>query len=307
MSEIWSFFAFLWILNFSFCNFRRKSRTFWRNLKNLTEFLRKLKNEKIEDNFWEIQRNISLSSYFHFITFIFRKLLFYHFPFPYIIYSTPSSWAFFLFFSNVLSSSFPLIFLPISFQLSSLSVGHHIFPIPGQLFHSYFFCQMSHFQFSSLFDCFSAFFVQFLYGFVSYFLNSVPLISLMSCAPIVKFQIFCLFVFSFLLAFQFPFFYSIVSKFPCFSQYSVLPSKCSLARILLKFQNLFPIPFTSLICYSFPGGEFFLLSFFLLQARHVEVLLFIITSPRLLSISNFSKFSFPAEPTRTRLFHTAPS
>ena len=56
--EIWSFSAFLWILNFLFCNFRRQFWTFWRNLKNLPEFLRKLKNEKIEDNFWEIMRNI---------------------------------------------------------------------------------------------------------------------------------------------------------------------------------------------------------------------------------------------------------
>ena len=59
MSEIWSFSTFIWILNFSFCNFRSQSRTFWRNLKNLPGFLRKLKNEKIEDNFWEILRNIS--------------------------------------------------------------------------------------------------------------------------------------------------------------------------------------------------------------------------------------------------------
>ena len=57
--EIWTFSAFLWISNFLFCNFRRQSRTFWRNLKNLPEFLRKLKNEKTEDNFWEILRNIS--------------------------------------------------------------------------------------------------------------------------------------------------------------------------------------------------------------------------------------------------------
>ena len=48
-------------------------------------------------------------------------------------------------------------FLPISFQFSSLPIGHHIFPICGQLLHSYFFCQMSHSQFSSFLDCFSAF------------------------------------------------------------------------------------------------------------------------------------------------------
>ena len=35
---------FFLILNCLFCNFRRKSRIFW-NLKNLPEFLRKLKNE----------------------------------------------------------------------------------------------------------------------------------------------------------------------------------------------------------------------------------------------------------------------
>ena len=71
----------------------------------------------------------------------------------------PSSWSFSrLFFSNVLSSSFPTLFLPISFQLSSLSVGHQIFRIRNQLFYSYFFCQMQLFQFSYLLDYFSAFY-----------------------------------------------------------------------------------------------------------------------------------------------------
>ena len=54
------------------------------------------------------------------------------------------------FFSNVLSSGFSTLCLPISFQLSSLSVSYHIFPIRGQLFHSYFFfffgrCHISNF------------------------------------------------------------------------------------------------------------------------------------------------------------------
>ena len=116
-----------------------------------------------------------------------------------------------------------MLFLPISFQLSSLSVGHHIFPIRGQFFHWYFFCQMTHFEFFSLLDCFSAFLFQFFYGFVSYFPNSVPLISLMSCTPTVKFQMFPLFVFSLLLLFQFPFFFSIVSESRTVPQYPALP------------------------------------------------------------------------------------
>ena len=57
--EIWTFSAFLWISNFLLCNSRRQSRTFSKNLKNLPAFLRKLKNEIIEDNVWEILRNIS--------------------------------------------------------------------------------------------------------------------------------------------------------------------------------------------------------------------------------------------------------
>ena len=64
-------------------------------------------------------------------------------------------------FSNVLSSGFSTLFLPISFQLSSLLVGHHMFPIRDQLFHPCFFCQISHSQFFSLLDCFSAFLFQF--------------------------------------------------------------------------------------------------------------------------------------------------
>ena len=98
---------------------------------------------------------------FPFATFIFPKFIFYQFPYISHIPHFPSSWSFFrFFFSNVLSSGFPALFLPIGFQLSSLPGGHHIFPIRRQLFYLYFFCQMSHFQFSSL-DCFPTFLFQF--------------------------------------------------------------------------------------------------------------------------------------------------
>ena len=131
--------------------------------------------------------------------FHFENLSFILFHISYIPHFS-SSWLFFrFFFFNVLSSGFPTLFLPINFQLSFLSGGHNIFPIRGQLFHSSFFWQMSHSQFSSLLDCFSAFLLQFCYEFESCFPNSAPLISLMSCTPTVKFQIFSLFVFSFFL------------------------------------------------------------------------------------------------------------
>ena len=61
-----------------------------------------------------------------------------------------------------------ILFLPISFQFSSLSVSHHIFPIRGQLFHSYFFRQMSHSQFFSLLDCFFPFFSNFSVSILSF-------------------------------------------------------------------------------------------------------------------------------------------
>ena len=134
---------------------------------------------------------------FLFITFIFSKFLFYHFLFPYFIYSI-----FFivlivfpgLFFQcpvfrllHVISSKFPVVFpdhrsshLPNSWPVISLV----------------FFCQMSHSQFSSLLDGFSAFFFQFFS-----FHSSFPL------SP----------------------------NFRTVSQYLALPSKFSLSRILLFF------------------------------------------------------------------------
>ena len=91
---------------------------------------------------------------------MFPKFLFYHFPFPYIIYST---------FSIVLIVFPVLLFQCPLFQLLHVICSyqfpvvfpircHHMFPILDQLFHSYFFCQMSHSQFSSLLDFFCAFF-----------------------------------------------------------------------------------------------------------------------------------------------------
>ena len=71
----------------------------------------------------------------HFHTF---SSIIFHFHISYILHFT-SSWLFFRFFSNVFSSGFLTLFLPISFQYSSLSVGHPLFQIRGQLFHSYFF------------------------------------------------------------------------------------------------------------------------------------------------------------------------
>ena len=103
-------------------------------------------------------------------------------------------------------SGFPVLFLPISLQVSSLSV---IFPIRGQLFHSYNLYQISRSQFSSLLDCFSASLSQFLYELVPYFLNLVPLISLMSYTPTVKSPILSLFI-SLLLLFQFSSFLPVV-------------------------------------------------------------------------------------------------
>ena len=81
-----------------------------------------------------------LPSYFHLELSYFQNCSFIilHFHILYIPHFQ-SSWSFFrFFFSNGLSSGFPTLFLSISFQLSSLSVGHHIFPIPGELFHSFF-------------------------------------------------------------------------------------------------------------------------------------------------------------------------
>ena len=72
---------------------------------------------------------------------------------------------------------------------------------------------MSHPQFFSLLNCFSPSLFQFLYDLVSYFPNSVPLISLMSCTPTVKFLIFCLSI-SLLLLFQFSLFFSLICEFP---------------------------------------------------------------------------------------------
>ena len=100
--------------------------------------------------------SIMLPSYFDLQVLYFQNFssVIFHFHTSYIPHF-PLSWSFFRFlFSSILSSGFPTLFIPISFQLSSLSFGHHI---RGQLFHSYFFCQMSLSQFSSLLDCFSAF------------------------------------------------------------------------------------------------------------------------------------------------------
>ena len=57
-SEIWSLFRFSSNIKFLILYFSETIEN-WRNLKNLPEFLSKLKNEKIADNFWEILRNIS--------------------------------------------------------------------------------------------------------------------------------------------------------------------------------------------------------------------------------------------------------
>ena len=108
-----------------------------------------------------------LPSYLHLQLSYFQNFssIIFHFHTSYIPHF-PSSWSFFrFFFSNVLSScGFSTLFLPVSFQVSSevssLSAGHRIFPIRGQLFNSYFFYQISHFQFSSLLDCFCAFLFQ---------------------------------------------------------------------------------------------------------------------------------------------------
>ena len=152
---------------------------------------------------------------FPFTTSIFPKFLFYHFRFPYIIYSTFSILIVFPVFRfqcplfrlpHVISSNQFLVVLPVR-RLS-------IFPNSWPVISLIFFCQISHFQFSSLLDCFSASIFQFLYGLVSYFPNSLPLISPTSCTPTVLFQIFSLFVFSLLLLFQFSFFVSMVSEFP---------------------------------------------------------------------------------------------
>ena len=153
------------------------------------------------------------SSYFHLHLSCFQNFSFiiFHFYISYIFHIFHRLDRFFrLFFSsNVLSSSFPKLFLPTSFQLSCLSVGHHIFPIRGQLFNSNFFCQMSLSQFSSLLDCFSAFAQNATYfAHVMYLFHSchVHQLSNSKFSPCLFFSLFPLF--------QFPFFLSIVSEFP---------------------------------------------------------------------------------------------
>ena len=81
-----------------------------------------------------------LPSYFHLQLSYFQNFssIIFHFHISYILHF-PSSWSFFrffFFFPNVLSFGFPTLLLPISFQLSSLSVSQPIFLIRGQLFHS---------------------------------------------------------------------------------------------------------------------------------------------------------------------------
>ena len=86
---------------------------------------------------------------------------------------------------------------------------------------------MSHSQFSSLLDCFSAPLFQFVYELVSYFPNSVSLISLMSVHQLSNSQFSpCLFLYFFV-----SWFFSLVSEFPYRSK------KCSLPRIRLQFQS----------------------------------------------------------------------
>ena len=144
-----------------------------------------------------------LPSYFNLQLSCFQNFSFiiFHFHISCIPHFLSSSSFFRFFFSSVLSSGLPMLFLPMSFQLSSLPIGHQIFPIRGQLLHSYFFswCHIPSFP---------------LFLIVSlHFPNSVPLISLMSCTPTVIFQIF-FFIFSLLLLFQFPLFLLIVHECP---------------------------------------------------------------------------------------------
>ena len=101
-----------------------------------------------------------LPSYFHLQLSYFQNYssIIFHFHISHIPH-LPSSRSFFrLFFSNVLSSGFPSLFLPISFQLSSLSVGHHIFPIRCHLFHSCHVHQLSNSKFSPCFFFFASLF-----------------------------------------------------------------------------------------------------------------------------------------------------
>ena len=85
------------------------------------------------------------------------------------------------------SSGFLTLFLPISFQLSSLSVAHIVFS-PFVIISTFAFITIAdsavlyvleRSYFSSLLDRSSASFFQFLYQVVSYFPSSVPFISLM--------------------------------------------------------------------------------------------------------------------------------
>ena len=177
--------------------------------------------------------------------------------FSIFIYHFPSSCSFFRFlFSNILSFGLPTLFLPISFQLSSLCVGYHIFPIFVTIYFTRIFFLPD--------DTFPVFLSSWL------FLCILPIRCLLFHSPHVhersnfKFSP-CLFFLRFSF-FSFHFFFPLSPNFRAVSQYSAFPSKCSLFRILLWFQSLFPILYvTSRICYSFPGGVFFLLSPFLVS------------------------------------------
>ena len=134
-----------------------------------------------------------LPSYFHLQLSYFKNFSSIIFLISYIPHF-PSSRSFFRFFSNLLSSGFPTLFLR---SVSSC------LPCPAVITFSRFvtsyftriFCARCHIASFPLFLTVSLLsFSNFFYEFVSYFPNSVPLISLMSCTPAVKLKIFSLFV-----------------------------------------------------------------------------------------------------------------
>ena len=113
-----------------------------------------------------------------------------------------------VFFSNVLFWLFPTLFLPISFQLSSLSITRVAF---SRFVARYIRCHISNFTFSLTVSLLPS--SNFFTNSCRIFSNSVPLISLMSCTATVKFSIFFTSV-SQLLLFQVSSFLFLVPKFP---------------------------------------------------------------------------------------------
>ena len=101
--------------------------------------------------------------------------------------------------------------------------SYRIFPIRGQLFHSYNLYQMTNSQFFQIP--------------IPNFPNSMPLISLMSCTPTVKFPIFSFFSVSVLLLSNFHRSFSLSPNHRAVSHHSAFPLKLSFTRILLKFQS----------------------------------------------------------------------